>query len=104
MTEKETYDLLIRAAEHLRKRVSTTDAEDMALAEWLTAEAHHFLHHSRQVAIVNMFILIADDHVNATVAMGYNTVDQAIRLARVILGEEEDDDGTQDPDREREAD
>ena len=71
-------------AEHI---ASWHPAVALAVADWLDAEAAEFEKLAVQSAAVNLLLEFADETVAARIGIGYNTLTQAIAVARAYLGE-----------------
>ena len=71
-------------AEHI---ASWHPAVALAVADWLEAEAAEFEKLAVQSAAVNLLLEFADETFAARIGIGYNTLTQAIAVARAYLGE-----------------
>ena len=60
----------------------------LAVADWLEAEADEFEKLAAQSTAINLLLEFADETVAARIGIGYNTLTQALAVARAFLGEE----------------
>ncbi len=62
---------------------------EVAVADWLEAEAAHAQKLVMKTAAVNLLLQLTDgpDEISASVTFGYSTLDEALKVARTVLGE-----------------